>query len=145
MNDPHVESLVYELKTAEGLHFENAPALEGETTLFHYRIDAGLLTVQPKDHFPSVKDARRVIYPFLDAWELDFALDHGRRDLQFVYERVNIIDRNPPPPDDSGLYVSVGDAISANDKVFPPSAKGVAIRKQYPRTPVDLPYSFSRC
>jgi hypothetical protein len=45
MNDPHVENLTYDLRTGEGLKFENAPPLKGETISFRYKLDANVLTI----------------------------------------------------------------------------------------------------
>jgi len=70
-----------------GLEFDNPSPIEGETASFHYKLDACVLSVKPRVIFPSRAEARLVVDPFLRAWELDFALDHGRRDLQFVVRR----------------------------------------------------------
>ena len=50
MNDPHVESLVYELKTDETLRFANPDPVEGDAGGFVYRLADGVLAVTMKEH-----------------------------------------------------------------------------------------------
>jgi hypothetical protein len=98
MNDPHVEWLVYRLETAATLVFQNPEPREDDTSSFHLRLEDGRLTVTMKDHYASVEEARRAVWPFLDAWELDWALSHhGRREMKFTYESHKLVDRDPPP------------------------------------------------
>ena len=96
MNDPHVESLVYELELGEGLAFNYPPPLDHETEHFALRLDSGTLTVSMKEHHPSTRSARERVEPFLHSWELDNDLRYGPGTLRFAYQKSVVVDRNPP-------------------------------------------------
>jgi hypothetical protein len=131
MNDPHVESLLYRLDTDPTLVFENPAPLDHETLDFRLRLEDDLLTVTMKGHYASSQEAQRVVQPFLDAWELDFALAHGRRDMRFRFEKPNLIDRNPPLPGSSQVLQPF-----AAECVLTTSAPTVVIgRRSYPPPP----------
>ena len=97
MNDPHVESLEYKLETDDTLRFDNPDPLEGDAGRFTYRLADSVLTVTMKDHYATEEEARAAVYRFVRAWELDYALEHGRRALWFTFTRSSIIDRKPIP------------------------------------------------
>lgn len=97
MNDPHVVSLEYALETDDTLAFDNPAPVDGDTPGFTYRLADGVLTVTLKDHYPTEKEAIAAVRPFTLAWELDYALERGRRELRFRFVRSDIIDRKPPP------------------------------------------------
>jgi hypothetical protein len=97
MNDPHVESLEYTLETDPTLTFKAPPPLEHDTPDFNLRLKDGLLTVTMKTHAASEEEARRQVEPFLQAWELDQAIQRRRREMRFKFQRANVIDRNPMP------------------------------------------------
>jgi hypothetical protein len=60
-----------------------------------------VLTCTMKTHHASADEARAVVDPLLQAWELDLALQQGRREMRFVYQGADVVDRNPPAPGDS--------------------------------------------
>lgn len=106
MNDPHVESLSYRLETDRtSLQFQNPPPLDYQAPGFDLHLEDGRLTVTMKDHHASATEARQTVRPLLDSWEFDWALRHGRREMKFVYENANVIDRQPPPP---GTTILIG-------------------------------------
>lgn len=98
MNDPHVEFLIYELKTSDTIDFANPPPLAHETEGLSLRLESGRLTVTMKEHHGSVESARREVDPFLRAWELDVALRYRRQEITFEYVAARVIDRKPPSP-----------------------------------------------
>jgi hypothetical protein len=99
MNDPHVESLLYRLKTAETLEFKDPPPLEYATDELRMSLAEGWLTVWPNDHFASEEDARATVEPYLRTWEASEAVRRfGRREMRFEFESSKVIDRDPPPP-----------------------------------------------
>jgi hypothetical protein len=131
MNDPHVESLLYRLDTDPTLVFQNPPPLDYETPDFRLRLEDGLLTVTMKGHYASAEEAQRVVQPFLDAWELDFALARGKREMRFRFEKANLKDRNPPPPGSSQVLQPF-----AAECVLTTSAPMVVIgQRSYPPPP----------
>ncbi len=99
MHDPHVESLSYHLETGETLEFENPPPLQQENNALRLCLTEGVLTIWPKYHYASEEEARYNIEPYLRAWETFEALRRfGRREMLFVFESSQIVDRDPPPP-----------------------------------------------
>jgi hypothetical protein len=97
MRDPHVVSLRYRLETDPSLTFDNPPPIEQETDEFTLHLADGVLTCMMKAHYASVGAARAGVDQILLAWELDFALQQGRRVMRFVYQESEVIDRDPPP------------------------------------------------
>ncbi|MGB8657132.1 MAG: hypothetical protein WCE90_05040 [Candidatus Zixiibacteriota bacterium] len=85
------------MDTNKSVTFDNPQAMECETNSFRLRLDNGLVTFEPKEHFPSVDSARRIAYDFLRAWELDVALRLGRREIAFTFQDAHVVDRDPPP------------------------------------------------
>ncbi len=97
MNDPHVESLRYNLRTDESLEFDAPPPLERETDNFRLRLEEGVLTVWPKANFASAEAAKELVGAYLRAWEIHEATRSGRRRLRFEFESAHITDRDPLP------------------------------------------------
>jgi hypothetical protein len=110
MRDPHVVALYYRLATLDyqsnaylpeptdtSVSFENPQPCEAETDLCTLHLAEGLLTCTMKVHYASPDAARKAVDPLLQAWELDDALERGRREIHFVFEKATVIDRNPPP------------------------------------------------
>ena len=131
MNDPHVESLIYSLKTSETLTFLDPPPLDHETDAFTARLDSGRLTLTMKEHHASAESARKRVAPFLRAWELDIALRHRRQEISFEFQSAAVIDRNPPPPGSHVIEVAAG-AIATASAV----ARLTVGRRLYPAVPV---------
>lgn len=131
MNDPHVASLEYALRTDDSLTFNNPPPLEGDAAGFTYRLADGVLTVTMKYHYATQEDAVEAVRSFIQAWELDYALRQGRRELRFSFVRSNIIDRQPTP----GHVLLVGTAkftITAHPVTL------MVTRRQYPAPPASF-------
>lgn len=98
MRDPHVVSLKYKLETVPTVTFNNSPVVREETDEFRLSLENGEVTVELKEHFPSIDAARTVIDSFLRAWELDVALQFGREEIKFIFVDAEVVDRDPPPP-----------------------------------------------
>jgi hypothetical protein len=130
MNDPHVETLFYRLK-----HPANAYAkvslLEHQESTFKVRIENGQAQVDMTNHFPTVQDARATVERFLRAWELTAALQYGPGEFEFVYDRAEVIDRNPAP----GIVSGVGALLAGSGAL---SADGHGVRANYPAPPVGI-------
>ena len=95
MRDPHVVTLQYRVVTDPLFEFKDPPPIEHEEAAFRLRLEDGTLRVEMKDHYATEAEARDVVDPFLDAWEIDAALKGRRRDLRFQFERVRVEDREP--------------------------------------------------
>ena len=101
MNDPHVESIRYRLEEVDEKYgrFENPPPIDHETEAYRMRLEEGVLTVEMKEHHPTIEFARRRVENDLKAWELDAALSWDHAWLRFVFDHggTKIVDRNPDP------------------------------------------------
>jgi hypothetical protein len=87
-----------------------------------------------KDHYSTQEEAVAAAAPFIRAWELDYALQHGRRELWFTFLRSNIIDRTPAPG-------AVGHVLLAGAGRVTITGHPVTLlvtRRQYPAPPSDF-------
>jgi hypothetical protein len=131
MKDPHVVSLEYKLETDDTLKFDNPEPRGYDAASFTVRLSDGVLTATMKDHFATQEEAVEVVRPFLIAWELHHALEHGRREFRFKFMRSNIIDRKPTPGAlDDVVLTSTGLVAAAG---FAPTL--TVTRRHYPEPP----------
>jgi hypothetical protein len=131
MNDPHVETLFYRINHSEGVDYSKAPLLELPEPKFTIYIEHKSARIDMRGHYAAVQDARDVVEPFLRLWELTAALNRNPGEWQFVYDRANVIDRNPTP----------GAAIFAASGHVEVSGKGVMLRHgraSFPPPPVGM-------
>lgn len=98
LNDPHVEELRYRLETGGDLVFDNPPPIDDQTNAFRMTLADGVASFKMKEHYPTEESARKPVEEYLQAWELDVALQYGRSVLRFDFHGKKIIDRNPPAP-----------------------------------------------
>jgi hypothetical protein len=98
MRDPHVVTLTYGLVTDATTTYKDPPPVSFQTTLAHFELKDGVLTVTMNEHFASAADARKAVAGVLQAWELRTELVSSAGRLAFTYRDANLIDRDPPPP-----------------------------------------------
>jgi hypothetical protein len=99
MEDPHVERLVYRVSASEFILYDNPDPVMLQHDLGTFALKEARLTVKPADHFSDEDEARRIIDPFLRAWEIAADLEKRTpRTIRFTFERAEIIDRAPPSP-----------------------------------------------
>jgi hypothetical protein len=110
MNDPHVRSLRYSLHAPDRISYEGAAPLRTENDGFNLLLEDGILVAEPRHHYASEEDARKVLEEVIASWEIDVALSQGEREIAFDFESSEVIDRNPPPPG-SPLIVHAKSAI----------------------------------
>jgi hypothetical protein len=96
VNDPHVVSLKYRVKTAEHVEYLNPPAVVVETPDYRLRLDGGTLVAEMRAHYATAESARTSISEALRAWELSAELEYGPASLSFLFESADMIDRKPP-------------------------------------------------
>ena len=70
MRDPHVASLRYRLKPFETTIYKNAQAVTGNRSEFEYYLNDGILTCHMREHYPTEREARRVVDDFLYSWKI---------------------------------------------------------------------------
>jgi hypothetical protein len=129
-NRPHIESLLYLLDTDKTLAFDNPPPLDHETPDFRLRLEGDRLTVTMKIHFASVEEAKGIVDPFLHAWELDFALARGRREMRFKFDKPVIVDLERSPGQSPILLVGTAEMVTVTG-----SATLVVPLRNYPTPP----------
>lgn len=78
--------------------FDNPPPIDDEKDAFRMSLAEGVATFKLKEHYPTEESARKPVEEYLQAWELDVALQYGHSVLRFDFAGKKIIDRNPPPP-----------------------------------------------
>jgi hypothetical protein len=84
-----------------------------------------------REHFPAVKEARRVVEDFLRSWEIKTALELGRGEIRFQFEDSHVIDRNPPPPGSPKVVKLSGTVVMTSNL----SAILHVTRRKYPDPP----------
>ena len=134
MRDPHVEWLEYELKS--GWVFDDPPPLQWPTPVFDACLSSGLLKAKMRAHFETVQQARAAVEPFLQTWEIDVALIHGRRQITFAFKQAHLVDRNPPPPG-STISGTLTETFSPLSETLTGTVTMVS-RNRYPEAPANF-------
>jgi hypothetical protein len=138
VRDPHVKTLIYRVETEPTLVFDNPPPVEHQTRAFKIRLADGIVTVTMQEHHASEESACRTADAFLRAWEITAALQFGRPDMRFMFERAEVIDRDPPPtPPGSQGSITIGGAMISGVG----TVEFRAFRKTYPAPPGDFAVS----
>jgi hypothetical protein len=117
MNDPHVVSLRYRVRTAANINYVAPPPIAQDEPGFRLLLENGVLTVEMKEHFGDTASAQARVRKYLRAWELKAELDYGPGRLSFIYEDSEVIDRQPAPS--SGRHLSGGDALCFVEVISP--------------------------
>jgi len=134
MRDPHVVALHYRLVTGETLAFKNAPPVERATEAFRLRLADDRLAVEMKEHYATERQATEQVEPDLRAWEIDVALREEPGFMRFIFERAEVVDRNPPPPrTDQALQVGLKEVM-----IFGETVSVRITRAQYPEPPGEF-------
>jgi hypothetical protein len=97
LRDPHVNSLIFQLKTDGSVIFERARELTFLTKEFKGELQEDELVVMMMAHYASEAAARSVVEPYLRSWEMNTLLE-GFYNLQFVFVRSEVVDLKPPLP-----------------------------------------------
>lgn len=98
MRDPHVQAMHFAVGSGEGISYRDPEPVSFVDHLGAFDLADGKLTIAPVEHFSDEEEARRAIEPFLRAWEIDADLSSNLGMIRFTFERVELIDRDPPPP-----------------------------------------------
>lgn len=96
--DFHVVSLRYKLRPSDQVTYVSPPSVGFETEEVRFRLADGKLTCEMKTHVSTAEEARAVVEPVLQAWEVDADLRWNRGELRFEFDGADIIDRSPLPP-----------------------------------------------
>jgi hypothetical protein len=132
MNDPHVVSLHYKVIAGPDVIFDAHP-LDYSTSDFDVHIEHNNAVFTLREHCATADEARQIVEPFVEAWEIDSGLAGTPGEFRLEYDRPEIIDRSP-----SGSVTGVEAHLHAGSLV---GASSVIKRGQYPRPPEGIAYS----
>lgn len=93
MNDPHVESLTYNLETGGDVTFD-APAVSSQEGTLETLLEDDVLTVELNIHFATIEDARGHVEKYLRAWEVKSRIER-KIEITFEFEEAEVVDRSP--------------------------------------------------
>ena len=135
MNDPHVVALNYRIKHGRYDVFEDAETLEVETEKFQMVVKNNMARFQFKNHihFASENEARKALESYIRSWTVNACLDLGPDAFQLVFDRPDVVDRNPSPRDDIGN--EVGLSLSARAGSPTASFRLTISHSKYPSPP----------
>jgi hypothetical protein len=95
VNDPHVETLSYDLWLREPqARFNSPPPVVAPFEGFVVSLEDERATVTMTAHCADVDEARALVEPTLASWEASAALQ-GRR-IAFKFSSAGLVDRDPP-------------------------------------------------
>ena len=130
MNDPHVVAVYYRIEHRESVSYEKAAPFENDGEQYRVQIENCRARFEMKDHCATAEEARELIEPLLRAWEVDAGLRDGYREIEFVFEEAEIVDRKPTP---GVIHVPTSKmTITA----YPPTLE--VGRNRYPEPPTNL-------
>lgn len=98
MRDPHVQVMHYAVGSGEGISYRDPEPFSFSNHLGAFDLCDSKLRIAPVEHFSEEEEARRAVEPFLRAWEIEADLNSNVGMIRFTFERVELIDRDPPPP-----------------------------------------------
>ena len=98
MRDPHIQTMHYTIGSGEGISYRDPEALSFLNHLGDFELVDKELRIKPTEHFSDEGEARTAIEPFLRAWEIEADLKSNVGAIRFTFKRVELIDRDPPPP-----------------------------------------------
>lgn len=139
MNDPHVVSLTYRVRHSDTVDFDKAPPRSVDRVSFRITLDAYKAKVEMVDHFASAEEARRVVDPYLRAWQFEADLHDPSDAFRFIYESAEVVDRSPPPSGEPIVGAIAQTAASARVQAY---ATIHASKGKWPQPPQDLELSF---
>lgn len=133
MNDPHVVALLYRIEHDNSVDYSEAKRIEYEEGLFCVTVEDNGVRFELKDHYATENAARDMVESYVLCWELEAALREQPGQFKLRYNRAEIIDRNPPPPETGEVRISAL-PIKGTVSISRPSAT-VTTPKPYPSPP----------
>ena len=131
MNDPHVETLTYQIESTgpHSYNYDNAEPLSRNLTgIGEFSIKKGVLTVKLTAHYSDEQMACHCVEPYLRSWEIHNDLVSNYGEIRFRFVNSVVVDRNPSPQQPLEISVSSQIGISASVSI-------TAIARRYPDPP----------
>jgi len=136
MRDPHVQRLHYRVRTDTGLSFNDPDPLDDDTHFFTMRLSDDMVLFEMKKHCSTEEDAKRLVEPYLEAWEIYTGVQSGRKEFWFEFDHADIIDRDPLPTNTAIMTAS--GSLNIEDSVNVGLRESVTLHrtcKEYPKPP----------
>jgi hypothetical protein len=105
MRQPHVDTLVYNVTSDEGIKYVDSAPIDITQDTWTGHVENGVLMCHMTRHFDSVTGARKDVDVYLRAWEIVASLEHGLDHIKLKYSGADVIDLAPPLPGDSNITV----------------------------------------
>ena len=142
MNDPHVVALLYRIEHDNTVKYDEALPIEHEEAAFHIKVADKQVRIELKEHYDTEDAGLTAVGGYIRSWELKAALDGRPGQFQLIYERPDIVDRNPSPPNPGVLSLSgtiqvgaiTGRAtlVATNPKPYPDPPSGMTLDPDNP-------------
>ncbi len=129
---PFVESLVYKAAHSDAHVYPDDLRCEGTLGGFTYELAQDRVTFRPTSPFHTEADARAVLDPLVEGWNLDALLRHGPDAFALHFERAVLVQE---PPKGSGLFVQLQGVASV---AFVGRAVALLKHSKYPEPPSDM-------
>lgn len=125
MNAPQVVALIYTVKHGNLVDYLNASPLSYETPEFHLTVADKNARFELKKQFTDVKEARKVVNPFIRQWEFEVTLKRGPGHFSLRYKEPKI--RGEANHQLSSIIASARVVQSLNQYPSPPSESTVSL------------------
>lgn len=134
MNDPHVQTLRFRLRTQEDTSYkQDAAPVIYETTAFKATLENGMLIMSMKEHFTNSGAAFSRVQKYLRSWEVLAGVNLGPGNLRFEFDGAEIIDLAPTPG---------GSQLVSDSAAFGITMSGISpthvVMNQYPAPPTKF-------
>ena len=137
MGDRIVKEIHYALTLSDSISFEEAPAVEEDYPDFKLKLERDTLTATMTTRFTTAQDAKRKVEETLRAWELDYMLANGAKDISFQFKNIVWQAEDEHPSDgkrilhaEVGEFMAIGNTVSFH-----------LTRRTYPAPPRKLAYT----
>ena len=97
MNDPHVKAIHFYILHDDSVDYSDVEPLVHDDALFCIRAEKRNVVLEPKCHYATEEEARSAAEEFVRRWQFEAALQTQSGAFRLEYERVLIVDRDPPP------------------------------------------------
>ena len=134
MNDPHVVALFYNVKHSAAVDYSEAKPLEHKEEKFKITIANDKACFTMKAHYATEEKALAAVEEYIQAWELDAALQAGPNAFTLEFDGSHIEDRQPQP----GM-AQIRGVVPAPSATL--TATAMPIKNSYPSPPSGMKIS----
>jgi hypothetical protein len=138
MNDPHVETLHYQVVTAKDVDYDKVAPLSEDRDEFELRIDGKTALFKMKRHYANADEARLIVENYLKAWYILIGLEVDPDDFYLRFDYADIIDRSPKKIDNN--VISLATTISCHFSVSDNVTLHI-LRARFPLFPINFSVS----